>query len=278
MRRVDVDGWVRVLVTTPPELADLASDACWEAGAAGIEERSNDGAIELRAGFANSAPARAALAHLAALGLGGIVEPVGDDGLDAWRAHAAAVPAGPFWLVPTWVDPPADADPTGVLHIDPGRTFGSGSHPTTRLVAALLAALVAPGDRVLDVGTGSGVLAVAAARLGAAEVVAIDIDETSPEVAAANAERNGVEAIVRASTTPLERLDVGAGFAVVAANLLAPVIADLASDLRGAVAPGGALVASGLLADRWEAGVAPLAPLSPERVEVEDGWAAVVLR
>ncbi|MEZ5203552.1 MAG: 50S ribosomal protein L11 methyltransferase [Acidimicrobiales bacterium] len=274
---MDVDGWVRVLVTTPPELADLASDACWEAGAAGIEERSNDGAIELRAGFASSAPARAALAHLAALGLGGIVEPVGDDGLDAWRAHAAAVPAGPFWLVPTWVDPPADADPTGVLHIDPGRTFGSGSHPTTRLVAALLAALVAPGDRVLDVGTGSGVLAVAAARLGAAEVVAIDIDETSPEVVAANAERNGVEAIVRASTTPLERLDVGAGFAVVAANLLArssptsPAICEAPS--RPAV--------------RWSpracwpiAGrpVAPLAPLSPERVEVEDGWAAVVLR
>ena len=89
----------------------------------------------------------------------GVVElPVDDDGLDAWRAWATPVAAGPWWVVPAWLDPPDGADRDLVLRIDPGRAFGSGSHPTTRLVLQVLAERVGPGDRVLDVGCGTGAL------------------------------------------------------------------------------------------------------------------------
>lgn len=272
------DAWVRVVAEVPDGLLELAGDALWRAGAAGIEEQPAPGATRLLAGCPDAATGALAAAALEALGIPARVEAVTDDGLDAWRAHARAERAGPFWLVPAWQSAPDEADPDAVLRLDPGRTFGSGSHPTTRLVLAALAELVRPGDRVLDVGAGSGVLSVAAARLGAAAVVAIDVDDASPAVVAANAEANGVADLVAASTRPLALVAATEPPAdVVAANLLAPVLRELAGSLVAATALDGHLVASGLLADRWEEGVAPLAPLAPTSVSIEDGWAAVVL-
>ena len=111
--------------------------------------------------------------------------------------------------------------------IDPGRAFGSGSHPSTLLALAALEALVLPGSTVLDVGCGSGVLAVAAARLGAGRVVAIDIDPAAHEATLDNAARNGVA--VEVSATPLG--EVAGRFDVVVANLLAPTLVELAAPL-----------------------------------------------
>jgi ribosomal protein L11 methyltransferase len=163
-----------------------------------------------------------------------------------------------------------------VLSIDPGRTFGSGSHASTRLVLAEVARLVHEADRVLDVGCGSGVLAIAAARCGATGVVAVDVDPDAVAATARNAEANGVADTVRASTTPLER--VAGQFDVVLANLLAPEIVRMADALTSRVAEGGALVVSGLLADRWPATIARLPAWTVERELVEDGWAAITLR
>lgn len=277
----DAGGWHRVVTELDDCAAERAADQLWQAGCAGIEEQApSPGRTRLLAGFDDPERARDAARALAAtLGVEATVVPVDDDGLDAWRAWARAERAGRFWLTPTWVGPPDLVAGEEVLWLDPGRTFGSGSHATTRLVVRALEDLVTPGMRVLDVGCGSGVLAIAAARLGAASVTAIDIDPDAPGVTEANAARNGVADVVQASSTPLAVVAGDRGrFDVIAANLLAPVVADLATHLVAALAPAGTLVVSGLLADRWEASAATLAPLVADRTTTADGWAAVTLR
>lgn len=271
-------GWVRLSVVLGEHQVDLVSGVLWAAGTAGIEQQDQGDQVRLLAGFERPAAAEAARQQLAAAGHpDATIEPVVDDGLDAWRAWAEPVSAGGFVLTPTWLPEPAPEPGETVLWLDPGHTFGSGSHPTTRLVLAVLDGVVTAGARMLDVGCGSGVLAVGAALRGA-HVDAIDIDPESPTVTTANAARNGVADRVRASGDPLAQVVArGHRYDVVAANLLAPVIAELAEDLVAAVAPGGLLVASGLLADRWEASAAVLAPLEVHEVHESEGWVAVVL-
>jgi ribosomal protein L11 methyltransferase len=275
-------GWVRVTIAVDAELdpaaPEVAAAVLWGAGAAGVEEQEVDGTLLLLGGFADGDRAAAATARAADLGLEAAAAPILDDGLDAWRAWATPVRAGRCWITPPWVEPPPLGPGEEVLWIDPGPTFGSGSHPTTRLVLELLQELVVPEATVLDAGCGSGVLAIGAARCGAV-VVATDLDPASPATVVANAERNGVADRVHATPDPVGALAARAArFSVVAANLLAPVIVDIGPDLVRCVAPGGALVVSGLLADRWQASLPPLAPLTVERVVEEQGWVAVVLR
>jgi ribosomal protein L11 methyltransferase len=279
----DATGWVRVTITIEPDqdpaAAEIASDVLWTSGAAGVEEQTVEGDLVLSGGFADPADAASALTRAVALGLAAASAPVDDDGLDGWREWAVPERAGRFWITPPWVDAPPLAAGEEVLWIDPGPTFGSGSHPTTRLVLALLADLVDEGATVLDAGCGSGVLAVGAARCGAASVLATDIDPASPDVVMANADRNRVRDRVQATTATLGALAAeGPRFSVVAANLLAPVIAEVGPDLVRCLAPDGRLVVSGLLADRWEATLPAVAPLAAERVVEEQGWVAVVLR
>jgi ribosomal protein L11 methyltransferase len=285
VRRMGSDGggWTTVVVQVEAADAELVSDRLWSLGAAGIEERQTPGdSMQLLAGFETAGAAADAVDAIRDAGLGSPHRhPVVDDGLDTWRELAGPVEAGPFLLVPAWVDPPP-VDPGSskrrVLRLDPGRSFGSGSHPTTRLVVAALAPLAGAGTRVLDVGCGSGVLAVAAAMLGAT-VEAIDVDEGAPAVTHANAVMNGVEERVHGSTRPLAEVAASEPpFDLVLANLLAPVIAELAPDMVAATAPTGTLVVSGLLADRWRASAQHLRPLEVSAVSEEDGWVALVMR
>ena len=271
-------SWHRVVLEVASVEAELAADALWAAGTAGIEEQALDGGSTTRllAGFEGRAGAERAISLLGPLGLADArIEAVTDDGLDAWRPFATVERAGPFVVVPAWLEAPDVADGEHVLRIDPARTFGSGSHPTTRLVLQALADRVRPGQQVLDVGCGSGVLAVAAAVLGA-DAVGIDIDAGSPAATQANAAANGVAGRVWTSASGIEAV-LPRRFDLVLANLLAPVIADLGPQLVAATAPGGLLVASGLLADRWEASLVHLVPLVPVEVLEDDGWVAVVL-
>ena len=276
-------GWVRVSIATDPRrdpaAPEVASALLWAAGAAGVEEQEVEGAVLLIGGFADGATAARAVARAVELGLDAAAAPILDDGLDAWRRWAVPERAGRFWITPPWIDPPTLSPGEEVLWIDPGPTFGSGSHPTTRMVLAVLEDLVVPGATVLDAGCGSGVLAIGAARCGASDVVATDIDPASPETVAANAARNGVGERVRSTTDPIASLAAqDERWSVVAANLLAPVVADVGPDLVTCLADGGALVVSGLLADRWEASLPALVPLGIERVVEEQGWVAIVLR
>ncbi|WP_419922604.1 50S ribosomal protein L11 methyltransferase [Candidatus Poriferisodalis sp.] len=141
--------------------------------------------------------------------------------------------------------PWTEAGAPAVVEIDPGGAFGAGTHPSTRLLAEWLAAQIAGGERVLDVGCGSGVLALVAARLGASEAVGIDIEPSAVAVAEANARRNGLEPAASFSTAPAGADGLGI-FDLVVANITADVLIALALDIAARVAPRGLLALSGI--------------------------------
>jgi ribosomal protein L11 methyltransferase len=255
-------------VVVAADEVDLASGLLWGAGVAAVAEHPEpDGRVRLRAEGETDAVREV---------LGGrwpaVEVEVADDGLDAWRAHAAVVTVGRLVVRPPWVPLGEVGDDAVVLEVDPGRTFGHGAHPTTRLCLAALDELVGPGTTVLDVGCGSGVLAVASARLGAGQVVAVDIDPAAVEATAANAARNGVA--VDASLDPPAAVD--GRFDVVVANIGAAALVALAPALVARLAPGGTLVLSGLL-DPPPPAVAAAFSGAPE-VRTNSGWTALVLR
>jgi ribosomal protein L11 methyltransferase len=151
------------------------------------------------------------------------------------------------WVVPHWCEVPAEAKQ--VIWMEPGMAFGTGTHETTRLAAQLLAEAMKnrPGARVLDVGTGTGILAILARLLGAAEVIATDIDPEAVRVAHENLELNKQSGI-RVSADGLDQF--AEPFDVVVANIIDGVLTVLQSGLKRLTAPGGALVLSGIIDER----------------------------
>jgi ribosomal protein L11 methyltransferase len=148
-----------------------------------------------------------------------------------------------LWVIPSWCEP---VDRQAInLELDPGLAFGTGSHPTTRLCLRWLAAHLEPGQSVLDYGCGSGILAVAAAKLGAVAVTGTDVDPQAIEASRANAARNGVSAqFALPDALAPDKVDV------VVANILANPLRLLAPALAARVRDGGAIVLSGILEDQ----------------------------
>jgi len=174
-----------------------------------------------------------------------------EDWAEGWKQHFGIVRIGPRLVIkPTWEDfAPQTGD--AVVTLDPGMAFGTGTHGTTRLCLEAVAELserTPPPRRVLDVGTGSGILAIAAAALGAEEVLACDIDAGACRTARENAAANGVADRVEVTDRALE--DLPAGFDVVLANILAEENVRLADALVSRLAPGGTLVLSGILEEK----------------------------
>jgi ribosomal protein L11 methyltransferase len=172
-----------------------------------------------------------------------------------------------FWIVPTWHEPPAAA--RRVLRLDPGLAFGTGTHPTTRMCLRWIArhASATGWGRVLDYGCGSGILAIAAAKHGAAEIDAVDIDEAAVQSTRDNARANEVS--LRAGLPDAAK----GSYEVVLANILATPLKMLAPLLCAHVAPGGSLVLAGILARQAEELQAVYAPyLSLQVTDEEDGW------
>ena len=166
------------------------------------------------------------------------------DWVRASQSQFGPLQIGRLWIVPSWVEPP---DPAAVtLRLDPGMAFGTGSHPSTRLCLRWLEANLQPGSRVLDYGCGSGVLAIAAARLGAAAVTGVDIDPVALRTARENSRRNRVEADYTAPES-LSSDGPRARFDVVLANILANPLILLAPVLLAHLAEGGSLVLAGVL-------------------------------
>jgi ribosomal protein L11 methyltransferase len=264
----------RYTIAVERERREVVTAQLWAAGATGVWEQPD----HLVAWFADR--------DVTGLPAGGefTAEPDRDWQAD-WKATIAPVDAGRFCLVPTWlVDDHRAADDEVTLVLDPGRAFGSGHHATTAQCLELLDGVAvdgrAAGDlaglRVADVGCGSGVLAIAAARLGA-DAVGTDVDPDAIAVTAENAARNGVTVRAGAGSTTEARELLGGPADLVLANLVTDTIAELARALVALLRPGGTLIASGIAEDRAEVAIVPLreAGLVIDDRRARDGWVAL---
>ena len=200
-----------------------------------------------------------------------------NDWANAWKAHYQPIRLGErLFVVPSWLDAPTQPNDI-VIRLDPGMAFGTGTHPSTRLCLLNLERHLRVGDRVLDVGTGSGILAIAAAKLGAPEIIATDIDPLAVRIAAENAFLNDVSAQITFVETPLPETDTR--FDVIVVNILADVIINLLDgDLLKFLAPKGRLILAGII-DTWADGV--LAALERNQLRLverrDDGdWVSLV--
>ena len=203
-----------------------------------------------------------------------------EDWANAWKEHFFAHRVGERLVVkPSWRDfEPGPNDL--VVTLDPGMAFGTGLHPTTKLCLVLLERLVGGGEHVLDVGTGSGILSIAAARLGATRVLGLDLDEVAVDAARANVATNDLGDRIAIDRGSAADAPPGATYDVVVANIIARVIVDLAGDLAARVRPGGCLIASGILdvrADEVAAALAAAGLALEDRVSEAD-WQALVCR
>jgi ribosomal protein L11 methyltransferase len=285
-----------VAVDVPRERADELGALLFELGAEGIEERdeqtlkkgAGDGHVTLVGSFATPEDANAAIEALAESEpdlAPRLEEVVGDAWRDAWKEHFA-----PFALtsrltvVPPWITYERARPDEMILELEPGRAFGTGLHATTALVAEILEARAGAiaGLEILDLGTGSGILALVALRYGAAYALAIDNDADVMDVVRENAARNGMaeRLIARAGTLDV----VTKAYPVVLANIEARVLRPLADDLARVLLPGGLLVLSGILASEHDEMVGlytsltrPLKHVDPRRrgAGTGDDWVAI---
>ena len=287
-------GWQSVSFLTDASHAEALCDALLEAGAlaASIEDADAGTAAEKpqfgEPGSVNSpgwdhsrvVALLEADADVATL-LAGACAAVGLDSVPAWTVETVAEQnwvqltqsqfdpirvSERLWIVPSWHESP---DPAAVnLILDPGMAFGTGSHPTTRLCLEWLERNVSSGCTVLDYGCGSGILAIAAARLGAGRVAGVDIDPLAVDAARANAERNGGVALFADSAMP-----VAGEYDVVVANILSNPLRVLAPAICAHVRSGGCLALSGILREQAEEIIAIYAQWLPMQVaDTREDW------
>lgn len=201
-----------------------------------------------------------------------------------WKQYFKPFPVGERFLIkPSWEDCEPE-EGRQILEIDPASSFGTGSHDTTQLCICALERTVHGGERLLDMGTGSGILAVAAAMLGAKAETAVDIDEHCLSCARENAEKNGV-AIGRllhgdARRDPALAAAIGGGYDIICANIVADILIDMAAMFREKLVPGGTLICSGILNERAaevEAALLAQGFTGLERTSTAD-WSAVVAK
>ena len=279
-------SWAVVLLAPPDELEVLAAEL-FELGAAGVELQ--EPGMPLMPGTPELPDGRGrAIAHFEeqgdALDAAGElraeppIEVPAQDWSVAWRAHHQTIRVGPrSWVVPPWEAPPRE----GVaVRIDPGMAFGTGSHPTTALCLERCDELLAghPGADVLDVGTGSGVIALLAKKLGAGRVVGTENDEVALRAARSGAELNGVAGIEWMLAG--DPGTVAGRFQLVIANILLNTLEELAPRIAAKVADGGTLVLSGLLSGQGDAAARAYAAQGLREVarKEREGWVRVEMR
>lgn len=285
-------AWQRVSVVVEGEAAEALAEALTAAGAVAVDTEDADfGTPQESARFAEPGSdvvpwPRARVSALfgesddGATSIAAALKETGITPLEAPRSEAVAdtdwvrqtqaqfepVRAGErLWVVPSWHAPP---DPEAInIRIDPGAAFGTGTHPTTRLVLAWLEQTIRGGETVIDYGCGSGVLAIAALKLGAARATGVDVDPLSLEAARYNAAANDVALSCVEPGEPLEAADI------MVANILANPLRMLAPLLAAHTRAGGSLALSGILAAQADDVLASYAPFFSLRLASEDaGW------
>jgi ribosomal protein L11 methyltransferase len=298
--------WLEIRLTLPAAAVELVGQALMDIGCTGVTvaERALDtfeppdpdeleALPTIRAYFPAGDPAalgrqvQAALAALAPLVPGLPASPpecrrlADEDWAHGWQQHFPPLRVGSRLLIrPSWTELPDDTADI-VLTLDPGRAFGTGTHATTALCLEAIARLADTPElprRVLDVGAGSGILAMAAAALGASEVVACEIDPEASQVAAENIAANGLQALVAVTTTPIEELP--GSFDLILANILAGENIRLAPHFLAHLAPGGHLALSGILIEQEAAVTAAFncLPLSLVTIDRRDEWSCLLYR
>ena len=313
-----MENWMEIKVLTTTQAADLISEILLEAGSEGtmIEDRNDvaanqrpegqwdiiDEAIAERIGddvkvtgyfpidgHLNDviAQIQSELRRLRALELDfdlGKLEVItqgfeNEDWSESWKKAFKPIRLGEHFVIrPGW----AEFDPLPgdkVIEIDPGLAFGTGTHETTGMCTALVEKYVRPGQRVIDIGTGSGILAIAAAHMGADEVLATDLDPVAVRVAAENAGINGFgDRISCRCGDLLDVVDVSGD--VVIANIIADVIIMLAKPVRARIADGGLFICSGIAVDRRDDVIRALNEADYEILDapVKGEWAAFAAR
>ena len=307
--------WARISVVTTHEGADLIANILMELGAAGTEiddpslvneyidaglwdytdlPRAEDTeTVTVRAYLPEDARLEssllalaeriAALRHAGAtLGARTISHSfvADEDWAETWKAYIHTEKIGERIVVrPTWEEYTPSADEI-VIELDPGAAFGTGAHATTAMCLRWLEHLVSPGMRVYDVGCGSGILAVAAAKLGAGEVIAMDYDPVAVSVAEENIRQNNVHNVVACESDLLSACEGAAPAELITANIIADVIVRLFAQLDRHLALGGTLLASGIIDDR----IADVEHAAAQHgftvldMTCEKEWAAMIIR
>ena len=288
----DPPRYPQLSIDVAEDEADEIAALLFELGADGVEQRDattlavggTAGKATLVASFGARDRAEAAAASLDRAWSPRLSELIGDAWRDEWKKYFV-----PFRLTeritirPPW-EPYTRSDPAElVLELEPGRAFGTGLHPTTALVARAIEALASEilardghPTSMLDVGTGSGILALVALALGAATARAIDVDPDAAALARENARRNGLDARLEVDVSPLETLD--GSYDLVAANIEASVLVAMAEPLARRVRPGGVLVLSGILEERAAEVRRAFASFDRATSLVQGEWTALVLR
>lgn len=306
--------WAEVSVDTSHEAMDLVSEILQELGAAGVviedptllneyirsglwdytdlKESEETEVVRVKAYWALDEELEGKLQHLAVrldgLASNGIDKGAGavswkavadEDWAETWKEFFHTEKIGARTVIkPTWEEYEAKAGEI-VVELDPGAAFGTGQHATTSLCIRALEDLVRPGMTVFDVGTGSGVLAIVAAKLGAKRVEAVDFDPVAVRVARENVRQNGAEDIVRTERSDLLKSVEGEADLIIA-NIIADIIVRLFGEVKGSLAAGGTMLLSGIIEDRL-ADVVEAAGrhgFSIEKIEQEKGWAAVIVK
>ncbi|MBR4960269.1 MAG: 50S ribosomal protein L11 methyltransferase [Clostridia bacterium] len=204
-----------------------------------------------------------------------------EDWADSWKQYYKPIKTGDrLVIVPVWETYDPTPDEITVL-MDPGMAFGTGTHETTRLCAALLEQYVTPGCTMLDVGCGSGILAICAAKLGASQCFACDIDPQAVKVAVENTQLNDTPNVKCAVSDLLKQTEkVEGGYQVAAANIVADVIIRLAPDIGAYLAEDGVLIVSGIIIERAEETVSALNEAGFRVIDDrrENGWYAAAVK
>jgi ribosomal protein L11 methyltransferase len=272
-------NWLAVSVRTVGEDRTAVVDALFAAGSRAVEEVGDDLRTYLPRGT-DPEPIVRAVTAASPSALVEMSDVVVADWNTAWRDRLTVHRAGQFSIAPPWLA--ADLDPASTIVVDPGMAFGTGDHATTRGVLRLLSKVVRRGDRVADLGAGSAVLSIAAAKLGASSVVAIELDEDAIDNAESNVRTNGVGdwvTVLHGDAGLL--LPLVAPVRVVLANIVAPVLLALISVVDEALAPEGRVIVGGITEDE-SAAFATAVEGAGWRIEAEDReeswWTAVLAR